>query len=174
MSVLFYSLGLFLIAFFIHLILWRIYLPRNHTRALTIIFSVTLLIGIFILLKFSDYRIAIFGIALPHAITDYLQLSLAFVSYALFYIVTYGAIEVDSPSLIIVLKIADSGDKGLEMNTLIEDLKEDYLITNRVKELLMGGFVSLTGQTYELKKRGRLLVSLFIVYRKLLGAEKGG
>lgn len=174
MNVLFYGIGLIFIAFSIHLIIWRIRLPRNQTKALLQIFFGTLIIGILILGKFSAY-ISFLGIPAPATIYEYLQLSFFFVSLTFAYIATYSALEVDSPSLVMVTTIAKAGPDGLDKNTLEQKMGDALLIVPRLRDLVAGGMVCLDEELYRLNQKGILIAHIFIGYRRLLKkAEKGG
>lgn len=174
MSVLFYGLGLILIAFVIHLFLWKIHLPQNHTKALLQIFFGTLTGGIFILWRFSNY-IAFFNIPTPVSLYEYMQLSFFFVSLVLAYVITYSALEADSPSFVMVLSIAEAGSKGLDKNTFEQRINNDVLVIPRVRDLLAGGMVYLDGEVYKLKPKGIFIARIFITYRSFLKrAQKGG
>ena len=174
MSVLFYGTGLILIAFFIHLIIWKIRRPENETRALLQIFFGTLIVSTSILCKLSPC-VTIFGIPAPTTNYEYLQLCFFFISVSLAYIATYSVLEVDSPSLVIVMNIARAGSKGLDRNSLEQKMGDDVLIIPRVRDLVAAGMVYLDGEAYRIKPKGALLVRIFVGYRELLKkTQKGG
>lgn len=173
MSVLAYTIILFTVAFFIHLIIWKICLPRNQTRALVLIFSAILIFGI-LLLKISLDQVNAFDLVIFKTIYGYLQLCLLFVSLTLAYIVTYSGLEVDSPSLVMVMKIAQAGPHGLNKNILEANMNDDLLVLPRLRDLLSARMVYLDRGKYKLKGAGLLVARIFVVYRKLLKLEKGG
>lgn len=174
MGILFYGLALFLIAFFVQLVIWKIRLPRNQIKALLQIFFLVLAIGVSILFKScgSNY---FFGIALPRTMFEITQLSLLFISLTLAYMVTYSAIEVDSPSLVMILNVAEAGRAGLDKKSFEEKMNDNILVKPRIKDLLTGGLAYLDEGRYRLTPKGALLAGIFIKYRKLIGTtEKGG
>ena len=174
MNILFYGICLILTALLIHFIIWRIRLPQNQTKALLKIFFGTLMIGTLVLWKFPDY-VVFFGIATPAEIYEYIQLSFFFVSLTLAYIVTYSAIEVDSPSLVIVMDIAQAGRAGLDKKSLKQKLNDDLLVVPRVRDLITGRLAYLDGKTYKLTGKGIFIARIFIAYRRLLRkTQKGG
>lgn len=174
MNILFYGIELIFTAFFIHFFLWKIYLPQNQTKALLQIFFGTLVIGILVLWKFSAY-ITLFGILAPTKIYEYLQLTFFFVSLTLAYIATYSALEVDSPSLVIVVDIVEAGSEGLDKNTLELKMNDDILVAPRVRDLVTGKLAYLDGEVYRLTKKGIFVARIFAAYRKLLRkTQKGG
>ena len=171
MSILFYGTGSIVIAFLIHLIIWKIRLPQNQTRALLQIFFGTLIVSISMLWKFSAY-VTIFGIPAPVTNSGYLQLSFFFISAALAYIATYSALEVDSPSLVVVMNIAEAGSGGLERNTLEKKMGDDVLVIPRLGDLVASGMVSLEGQRYKIKPKGAFIARIFMVHRVHMRKEQ--
>ncbi len=161
MKVLSYGIGLVTVAFFIHLIVWKIHLPRNHTKALLLIFFITLICGTLAFVRL--------------AINEYLQLCIFFISFTLAYIATYSAIQVDSPSLVMIMTIAKEGHAGVDKNTFEREMNNDILITPRLNDLLAAGAVDLDKGVYKLRPKGKAMAWVFITYRKLLKkAYKGG
>ncbi len=173
MSVLFYGAGMIVIAFLIHLIIWKIRLPQNQTRALLQTFFGTLIVSISMLWKFSPY-ITIFGIPTPATNSEYLQFSFFFISVALAYIATYSALEVDSPTLVVVMNIAEAGSGGLERNTLEKKMGDDVLVIPRLRDLVTSGMVSLEGRRYKLKLKGAFIARIFRAQRVLMRKEQKG
>jgi hypothetical protein len=154
---------LFLIAFFIHLFIWKIHLPKNHTKVLLIIFGWVFLVGIWFLSYLN-----------PLGPFGYAQLGVLFFSMMLAYLTTYSGIEVESTSLRMMLDIAGAGSKGLASQALAEAFSDDSLVGLRLKDLVKDRMIILDGQKYRLAPKGAVLVRLFIGYRKLLNAGKGG
>ncbi len=173
MNIFVYGLALYFIAFLIHIIFWRIYVPRNQVKALLNLFFLVLIIGIFIFWKLSG-SINFFGITACLMPYDYIQLSFLYISLALAYIVSFVAVEVGSPSLLIVLNIAQAGPGGLDKEALEQKMEDDALITERVSDLAAGGFVDFDGRIYRINSKGKLIAQIFIIFRKLLRAQKGG
>jgi hypothetical protein len=139
-----------------------------------LIFISILVIGVFIMTKFENY-ISIFGILAPQGIYEYLQLSVLFISLSLAYIATYSALELDSPSLVMVMSIAKLGSRGLSTQDLIAEMSDDILILPRLKGLILEKLVYLKDNKYKLSAKGLIIVQIFILYRKILGiSQKGG
>lgn len=174
MSVLFYGLSLVLIAFLIQFSTWRIHLPKNHTKVLLQIFFGTLIVGILMFLKFSTY-FTFLGISPPATTYEYLQLIILFISLTMAYITTYSALEVDSPSLVMVMNIAKAGSDGLEKISFDQKLRDDMLVVPRIRDLVTGGMAYLDKGRYRLTSKGVLISRIFRAYRKLLNRDgKGG
>lgn len=151
-------------AFLIHLLIWRIRIPKGQTRALALLFLICLILS-FILLREAGQQISA---------AEYLYIALFFLSLATFYIAVYSAIEADSPSLVMVMNIYKAGDKGLSRDELLHATTDDLLVRPRTRDLLSAKMVRLEQDKYWLTGRGRLFIRVFIFYRNLLNLEKGG
>lgn len=174
MAVLFYSSILFLTAFLIHFFYWKIRLPKRQTQALLLIFFTTLIIGSFLLWKQSR-NMTIFGISAPKEFWEYVQLYILFISVLIAYIATYVVVEVDSPSLVIIASIFESGSRGLDKNILEKKLNNDLLILPRLRGLVTAGLAHDRDGIYSLRLKGKLMALIFITYRRFLKRiEKGG
>ena len=174
MKVVFWGSFLFFLAFTIHLIIWKIRKPKYQTKALLQIFFGVLISGILIL---WTNPLKIFNSILfsPENLPIYLHICLFFTSLTLAYIITYSALEVDSPSLVIVMIIANAGKNGLYKDVLDKSLTDDLLVKPRIEDLIRDKMVFMDGDKYKLAQKGSLFVSIFIFYRKLLNiTEKGG
>lgn len=174
MSVLFWAIALIILAVVIHIIIWRMKVPQNQTRALIEVFLGTFTLGILLLWGFSHFFVSI-GIFTPQGLDEYLQLSCLFIALTLVYIVSFPGVEVDSPSLVMVMEIVQAGPQGLAKDVLKQKMNDDVLLIPRIRDLVAGGMAYLDGKTYRLKPKGMLVARIFTGYRKLIRkAEKGG
>lgn len=172
MTAIFYGLLFFCCAFCLHLVIWRAALPKRHTDALLVIFFLSLVCGAAIL-KMRQGAI-ITGIPALEGLFAYLRLCLFYISLALAYIISYSAIEADSPSLTITLKIAAAGKNGLEKSEIDSLLTDEVLLFPRLDDLVRDGLAVLDSDRYRLTSKGKRFIGIFIFFRKLLGAAKGG
>ena len=173
MKVLLWGITIFCAALFIHLMIWKIRLPRRQTKALLKIFFITLfayLLSFWFISRFSMN----FTLFLPQKFSEYFHIFIFFVSLTLAYITTYSAVEVDSPSLLIVMNIAKPGKEGLDKEKLKQIINDDLLIKPRIRDLVTDRLVYLDTDRYKLSRGGFFLGRIFIFYRKLLNLEKGG
>lgn len=173
MAVLIYSLGLFLTAFGFHCVVWKIRLPKNHSGALVVIFSGILAAGIGVL-KFFEGGMGEMGLPVLAGPGDYFQVVAAYVSVTLAYVVTYSGIEVDSPSLVMVLEIHRAGAQGLGEMHFHQTMDNSTLVLPRVNDLIKGRLAVLEQGNYQLTFKGRMIAGLFSLYRKILGREEFG
>ena len=163
MSVLISGSLLFAAAFLLHLVVWRLRYPRNPVKTLILLFGTVALAGIIFLSWYASYTAV-----------QYAHIIMFFFSLFICYLITYSAIEADSPSLVIVLQVAQAGKDGLPCGSVKEALGNDLLIEPRLKDLVESGLVDLSGSTYKINEKGRLLLLPFLIYRNFLGLGKGG
>jgi len=168
-----WSLVAFCTPFFVHLVIWRISLPRRQTRALQYLFFGALFIMLpaiwEVLCVVPSLRYLV-----PVRVAEYLHIFVFSTSLILAYIITYSAIEADSPSLLIVREVADAGRDGLKEEKLKAELNNDFLIEPRLRDLIVDKMVYVHGDKYRLTSKGFLIAKIFVLSRKLLNAPKGG
>jgi hypothetical protein len=172
MKVLFWGLSLLVLAFLLHLVVWKIRLPKRQTKIMLLIFFGTLILGSALL--WTHPAVSLFGIAAPDGWIEYIRIAFLFTAFTLAYMITYSGLEADSPSLVMVLSIARAGPGGLSRDVFFKQMTDDILIKPRVKDLLTDKMAYLDGETYRLTPKGVLLAKIFVVYRNILGAGKGG
>ncbi len=174
MKILLCGSATFCLAFLIHLIVWKIQMPRRQTRVLKQIFVYNLLVCLFIIWCLFKFTIKP-GIFEPLNFFEYIHISLFYLSLTLVYIVTYSGMEVDSPSLVMTMKIAAAGTEGLSKEEFDESLPDDILVKPRVRDLVRDEMATLDGEKHRITTKGVILARLFIFYRRLLGITlKGG
>lgn len=173
MRVLVTGLSLFLLAFLIHLAVWKIRLPKRQVKTLLQLFFLTLLAGVFALWSASPgFEIA--GIAPLEDIWEYLHISLFFLSLTLAYMITYTALEADSPSLVMIMTISNAEPEGLSKERFEELMNDETLVMPRIRDVLLDRMVYMDGNRYCLTPKGALMARLFLFYRKLIKAPEGG
>lgn len=172
MSVLCWSLEILSIAFLLHLLIWKIHLPKHQTKALLLIFFGMLVSG---LLGLWGMKALLPLRMIPTRFPEYLHIALFVTSFTLAYVITYSAIEADSPSLVMMLAIASAGPEGLPKARFEQLMTDDLLVLPRIRDLVRDGMLVMVDGTYRLTPKGKGFVRIFVVYRQILGiAEKGG
>ena len=157
------------LAFAFHVALWRLRTPRRQTRTLLAIFFGFLAAA----LAVGTLAPAHWPCAL-HGLHQCFQTACLVVSFTLAYVITYSAVEADSPTLVLIRTIADAHPGGLPTERLFELANDDVLVRPRFLDLLRDGLVEASGDRRRLTAKGRRFVAVFIAYRRLLGAGKGG
>lgn len=173
MSVLLYEAVILFLALLIHFVIWKIHLPeKNHTIVLLRVFFWVFICGIGFFEIAPD--VSILGINPPSGLKEILQLFLLHSSLTLAYIISYSAVEVDSPSLYMVLTIEKAASSGLNKEKLYALMNDAYLVEPRIKDLVEDKMISNERGVYKLTPKGVMLANLFITVRKILDLPKGG
>lgn len=173
MRVLFYGLGIFGISVLAHLIIWRVRPPRRGINTLLRIFFGSL-IGALSGLAVLSFTCPCVNEFLPKSLPEYLEIALFVVSLAFSYVITYTAVEAQSPSIDMVMKIAAAGPGGLPSAEFDKLAADEVLVVPRVIDLLNDGMIYDEDGKYRLTGNGSMFVKVFILYRKFLKLPKGG
>ncbi len=168
MQVVIFAIGLFCAAFAVHLVVWRVALPRHHIGALLGIFFAVLLGGCLITLLPA---VQPYG---PRSIWDYFAVVLFHSAAALAYTAFYSAIEEDSPSLALVKAVAQAGNEGLSRKDCQGVIGDDFLVQNRFMVMLKSGLIREKDHRYYLSARAEHMVLVFEAAAGLFGLPRGG
>ena len=159
-------------------VVWRLRAVRGHYLALSGLaaFVLVWMTGVFAALRLGS----------PF---DWANAALLYVALTLAYMVTYSAMQGDSPTFAILRAVGAAGERGCLLGDLYARFDDQRLIVARLDDLVNGGLAVcsawvthdrttstfvLGAATYRLTSRGRVLTRLFLAYRRLLGMEKGG
>jgi hypothetical protein len=151
-------------AFVFHLVWWKIHVPQYQSRSLLLIF-LGVLGGGLVLVSVAAGLVSA---------AEYCQIALFVFSFAAAYIITYSAIEADSPTLVLVQLVWRAGPRGLREADLRTLLSDDVLVKPRLADLVRDGMLIPDADGYRLTFKGRCFCCIFISFRALLGAQKGG
>jgi len=163
MSVFLSGVGLFVLALAAHVILWKVRLPKHHTPAL---------LGIFFLLLLPGFPLAMIqGLSLLetfHALLLYVSLSLC-------YVITYSAIEGDSPTLSLMRFVAEQPTQGRTLQEIESFFAERPFIRARILALLHSSLVREENGRYLIQGSPSLPFRLILGFRRIYGEiPKGG
>lgn len=173
MRILLLSVCIFSLALCMHLLIWRLRIPKRQRKVLLRIFLATFFISILGISIFQTWNLVPRFLRIYY-FSEVIQVFIFVIAFAFSYIITYSAVEADSPSLAIIKTIAKSGSEGLDKGKLFAILNDDILVKPRLADLLTDGLVSLDNGRYTLTPKGRLSARVFIAYRKLLDLPVGG
>ncbi|MFA5160859.1 MAG: hypothetical protein WC421_01310 [Elusimicrobiales bacterium] len=152
----------------LHLIWWQIQIPKRQSKTLFILFFSVMAAGLAAGLAMPDgCELALRGWQAARA-------GLCAASMALAYIITYSAVEADSPTLVIALAIRAAGGAGLSPEEIFAGFDDGRLIAPRLGDLVSDKLAVIENGRYRITRRGRLLAGIFTAYRALIGAGKGG
>ena len=73
-----------------------------------------------------------------------------------------------------ILAVNEAGEKGLNKSEFEKMFTDELLIIPRIRDLVESGMIFLDQEKYRLALSGRVFISIFIFYRKLMKAQKGG
>jgi len=165
------SFSLFLSFLFIHILLWRIRRPIKDAGALFIIF-----IGIPTSLAILYILFSIFGsIPAPwFSLMELFSIWIMVVALGCAYIQFYPAAQAVSPSLEMILLVAQNRPNATSHSKIQELFTQQKLVMNRVQDLLNSGLAIRKEDKLVLTPSGRNLTRFFLFYRRLLGLDYNG
>lgn len=156
--------------FSVHLVWWRIALPRRQRAVLLGIF----LLGGLVLAPFVGLLLLQWGLE-PLSFVQWLNAGLALVAFALAYVVTYSALEADSPTLSLVRRIASSGSGGIREEELREFMTTRPFVGARLSALVEEGMVHERDGRIQLADHPYTLFKLVLWHReRVLGLTHHG
>lgn len=173
MSVPFWGFLIFLAGLAVHFVVWKIWLPRRQAKAiLQILLSATA--AALPVLALCQYQFDCELWFPPRGGWDYVHILLLDIVLALAYLNTYPGIEADSPTLVMMLTVDRAGPQGLAQEYFSEAMNDDLLVKPRINDLVLDRMAYVREGRYYPTRKGRVLATLFAVYRKLIKASKGG
>ncbi len=167
MKVLFWGSCVIGVALLLHLIIWKLNLPKRQMAGLAKIFSLVFALWIAGIIACDAGLLNLGPIEL--SLTQILHISLLYWASALFYTLAYSAIEADSPSLGIIMVIYNAGPEGVEREELARLFNMDKFLSSRMDSLVEDKMAELKAGTYSLLPKGRVAMTIVTWYRKFLG-----
>ncbi|MCZ7644144.1 MAG: hypothetical protein M5U26_02505 [Planctomycetota bacterium] len=95
-------------------------------------------------------------------------------AFAAAYIITYSAVEVDSPSLVMIMSVDQAGAEGLPKVDFHRRMNDDVLVRPRLRDMLRDGLAVREDGRYRLTAKGRRSIRVFVLFRRLMRLSKGG
>jgi hypothetical protein len=162
------AFGLFFVAFLFHLLWWKIRLPRRQLPTLfrwLVVFLPLGLCGLNLIGLWPSSWLLSPASAL---------VALIYLSLTITYVITYSALEGDSPTLSLMRWIA-SHPNGVSESELDGFMASRPFIQARLKALDDDGLTELRGERVFIKGRPSLFFRIVLGWRSLYGPmEKGG
>lgn len=167
--VIFLGLGLFILCMSLHIIIWRIQVPRCSSLVLVVILIGVPAAGIAVLLT------GIGGLRdlVPLGAAELLEIFLLHFSFSSAYIATYPAVRAVSPTLDILLMIRSADGGRMAREEIVSRYSNLRLVDSRIDDLMEYRFISENDGRFTVQPLARVLLSVFIVYRGLLGLPMG-
>ena len=157
------TLVLFVLFFGIHLVVWRIRLPRRQFGSLLVIFGMVFISGL--------AAAAVSSIS----ILNVLHIALFYTAASLCYMVLYSAIYQDSPTLSLMRFISENQADGRSVLEVVSFLAQRPFVKGRLAELVDSRLVREQNCKYVISGKGSLGFRFILAYRELYGPiTKGG
>jgi hypothetical protein len=171
MQILIYSISIVAIAIFLHLILLKMQQTAfvNAIVLIIFVFSLTLCAG-FIIGALINKTIFF----LPGGLWGILQVAIFYIPVMLSYVITYVALEDDSPSMTIVRFVDLSKEKGRSRKEIEQIITNEILILPRINIMLKDGWINYQNRKYQVTKKGRFYNQFFAFGLKLLRITREG
>ena len=163
------AITLFVGAFALHWLWWRVRVPRRQTAALLLLFFGVLVAGLAALNIVSAF--AAYG---PWGLWPSLQIALFHTAMALAYIVAYSSLEERSPSMTLLVYVADSRGIGRSREELEAVLNGFTPIETRLAAMERDKMIDLDGDRCLITPKGRAWATTFGTWHRLIRFEKGG
>ena len=160
-----------LFAFVLHLTLWRWRLPKAQLKTLLVIFA--LVWGVAALSVLAGVAGA--GSLAAGSLVGFLYFCLIYWSAALCYVITYSAMEGDSPTLSLTRHLHAKGAEGVSHEEIEEFFRQRPFVGARVKALVTDNIFVEESGGYRLASGKYLFFRLILGYRKVVfGPIKSG
>lgn len=167
MSVLFAAVGLFAGALLIHIVAWRIRVPKQQTGTLIVILLMVGILGFSLLFSFGSEGAGLSGARLLLGIG-------VFGGLAAMYLILFSAIEADSPTLTMINLIHARGIRGISEDELRLAMSRYSYVNARIDQLLQDKMVIETAHGLQVQSSGRWLCTFILFYRRLLLRSHAG
>jgi hypothetical protein len=163
-AVLISGLALLAIALVIHVIWWRLKVPRRQPFVLVMLLLAVAVCGFAVI-----YAADLFSGELP--LPRFLLAFLLYGSGGVVYLIFFSAIEVDSPSLTLIRLISEAGPRGVHRDELMRITERQSYIKGRIDTMVSGGMAVETPSGLRLASQGLWLSRIVLFYRKLLARK---
>jgi hypothetical protein len=163
------GLALLILAFVVHVVTWRVHLPRRSICALLCIFATTPLVAVPIFMAIVPPLAFI-----DASLSDALRVLLLYVSCSLVYVVLYSAIETQSPSLAIVSCIAGYGSAGCSETDIANRIIDEESVSARIDSMKAAKMIVVGDGRCALTPGGRLWAKLFEFAGNIFRLPLGG
>jgi hypothetical protein len=162
MEILSSAVFLFISGTLVHVILWRIKLPSAQTMALLKIYVGTYLIWLGLWGSGQKW----FWI---HSLADLIQCTLLYGAILLAYIVTYSAVEAESPTLTIMMIVHEGPATGTRLDQIYAYVDGHPFLRARLDALLSSGALVIENDVIKVGRPPSVPLRLVMDYRTLFG-----
>ncbi len=163
------AFGLFVAAFLLHWIIWRIKIPRRPTAVLLAILLGTLPVALTAVIMVPALQS--FGLL---GFWEVFHVSTFHVAMSILYVWCYLLLEQRSPSMTLLTYVADAKGQGRTREELLFVLRNISPVERRLDAMVLDNLVAEANGTYRITNQGRVWVRACGYWRALLGMEIGG
>lgn len=164
------ALGLFTACFVLHVLVWRVRLPRRQLPTLLLLLLVVfppLVLGACALVPALRAH-------LPSDAPGWILVATFHLGFSLGYAVTYTALEEDSPTLCLLLHVARAGSAGLSTTETRAFLLQGGVLEQRLRSAYAGDLLLEREGRLHLTPQGARLARVFLLAQRILGLPVGG
>jgi len=164
-----YAILALVLALSLHLILWRYRIPKAQLKGLLIIFILV-------------WVASTGGLVIPWFIgghcgqvgfVGYLYFCLFFWAASFCYVITYSAVEGDSPTLSLTRHLHRLGEKGVSSQEIEEFFRQRPFIGARVRALVSDRILIEESGGYRLRSGKYLFFHTILLYRRMVFGAVG-
>lgn len=150
----------------VHVLLWRVWLPRPATGVL---------LGVFAGVGVAGLVVALWSLALVSSLWQLAQISLFHAASSATYLIIYTGIEETSPTLAVVCAVHRAGEQGCTLDQLKRVVQDGNFLGRRLELLQAGGLAAQEAGNWCLTDRGVRVARLVArASSVLLNLPKGG
>ena len=157
--------ALFCAGFVGHVLWWRYWRPRDDIRALVT--------SLFVLPTALATGLYAGGIIPALTARETLGAALVILAIGATYIMYYPAAQAASPTMLMVLKIAQSGATGIKRADLLGAFDEELLCKRGIELLGHERFAEERNGKFQVAPRGAFLLRMLNLWRGALGLSRG-
>src|SRR4030042_2636718 len=161
LKILLHGIGIFFASFSIFFFLWKLRRPKNEILVLFIIFRFLPAIYFLIYFIFLKHQLDVGGFV------DFIATAEICYALSLFFIQTYPVLKIEIPTFRILMLLDKNRENGLSKIKFMRFMEKKYLFTERIEDLEKDRLVAWENNKIILRATGRLLVMIFLLYRRL-------
>ena len=162
------GLALLILAFMVHVVIWRVHPPRRSMGGLLGIFAATPLVAVPIFTAMES------PVVIDTSLSDALRVLLFYVPCSLAYVCLYSAIEAQSPSLAIVSYVAGCGSAGCSEVDIANHIIDGEIVSARIDSMKAARMIVVGDGRCALTPGARLWPELFEFAGNIFRLPLGG
>jgi len=163
------ALGLFATAFALHWLWWRVRVPQRQSATILLLFFGVLAAGLGALHVVPALQA--WG---PWGLWPSLHIAIFHTAMTLAYVVAYSILEERSPSMTLLVYVADSAERGRSREDLHAVLAGLTPVETRLGAMVRDGMIETDGDGFRITPKGRAWAVTFGTWHRFIRLAKGG